>query len=101
MSQLQIRGVVKTLHYKPNAERLRRIAIIRTHASARIGREPFCGCEMVIYAETSDPIFSPVKTLRMFPRWFRLKMMMGRLLSLQSEMAVESITFRPRFNTSI
>jgi len=33
------------------------------------------------HALTSDPIFSPVTTFAMFPRWFKLKMMMGRLLS--------------------
>jgi hypothetical protein len=54
-----------------------------------------------LYALTSEPIFSPVTTLRIFPRWFRLKMMMGRLLSLHREMAVESITLRPFFNMSI
>lgn len=52
-------------------------------------------------ALTSEPIFSPVTTLAMLPRSFRLKMIMGRLLSLQSEMAVESITFSPCFNTSM
>jgi len=53
------------------------------------------------YALTRDPIFSPVNTFLIFPRWLRLKMMMGRLLSFQSEMAVESITFRPRLSTSM
>jgi len=54
-----------------------------------------------LYALTSEPIFSPLSTLRIFPCRFRLKMMMGRLLSLQSEIAVESITFNPRFSTAM
>ena len=53
------------------------------------------------YALTSEPIFSPVTTFLMFPRSFRLKTMIGRLLSLQSEIAVESITFSPCFRTSM
>ena len=55
----------------------------------------------IVGALTSDPIFSPVTTLRIFPLWLRLKIMIGRLLSLQSEMAVESITLRPFFSTSM
>jgi hypothetical protein len=53
------------------------------------------------YALTIDPIFSPVMTRRIFPCSFRLKIMIGRLLSLQRLMAVESITFNPCFKTSI
>jgi len=53
------------------------------------------------YALTSDPIFSPLTTFRMFPRSLRLKTMMGRLLSLHSEMAVKSITRSPSFSTSM
>ncbi len=53
------------------------------------------------YALTNDPIFSPSTTRRILPRWFRLKTMMGRSLSLHSEMAVESITLRPCRRTSM
>src|SRR5438270_3859208 len=53
------------------------------------------------YALTVDPIFSPSSTRRILPCWFRLKTMMGRLLSLHRLMAVESITFRPNFSTSM
>ncbi len=47
------------------------------------------------YAVTSDPTFSPSTTRRMFPGWFMLKMIMGRLLSLHRLTAVRSITFSP------
>src|SRR5258708_17113310 len=53
------------------------------------------------YALTSEPIFSPSTTRRILPRWFRLKTMIGRLLSLHNEMAALAITFRPPFLTSL
>ena len=62
------------------------------------------GCSQlaaVFYALTSDPIFSPSTTFRIFPGWLRLNTMIGRLLSLQSEMAVESITLSPCRRTSM
>ena len=53
------------------------------------------------YAQTIEPIFSPIITRRMFPRSFKLKITIGRSLSLHKLMAVESITFSPRFSTSM
>ena len=53
------------------------------------------GSESCIYAVTSDPTFSPSTTRRMFPGWFMLKMIIGRLLSLHRLTAVRSITFSP------
>jgi gamma-glutamyltranspeptidase/glutathione hydrolase len=53
------------------------------------------------YAPTTEPIFSPATTRPILPLRFKLKTMMGRLLSLQREMAVESITFKPSFRTSM
>lgn len=52
------------------------------------------------YADTREPTFSPVMTRRIFPCLLRLKITIGRLLSRHRLMAVESITFRPRFRIS-
>ena len=41
---------------------------------------------------TVVPMSSPITARRMLPRFFRLKTMIGSVLSLQSEMAVASIT---------
>ncbi len=46
-------------------------------------------------AVTVEPTASPITTRRIFPGTFILKMMIGILLSMHSEMAVESITARP------
>src|SRR5258708_7992985 len=53
------------------------------------------------YALTSEPIFSPSTTRRILPRWFRLKTMIGRLLSLHNEMAVEAISLWACFTKSL
>ena len=53
------------------------------------------------HAETSDPTFSPMTTRLIFPCTFRLKMTMGNLFSWQSEIAVASMTRRPRLSTSM
>ncbi len=54
-----------------------------------------------LYAVTSDPTFSPSTTRRIFPGWFMLKMIIGRLLSLHKLTAVRSITFRPSCRISM
>ena len=47
------------------------------------------------HAVTTDPTGSPAIARLMFPGVSRLKTTIGRRLSMQSEMAVASITFRP------
>src|SRR5207253_8903929 len=47
------------------------------YVSAKLPERQVCS-----HAHTSDPTFSPVMTRRMFPCLFKLKMIMGRLLSL-------------------
>ena len=49
---------------------------------------------------TSVPTSSPDRIRTMFPA-FRLNTSIGRRLSMHSEIAVESITFKPRFSTSM
>jgi hypothetical protein len=53
------------------------------------------------YDVTSEPTFSPSATRRIFPGWFILKMIIGRLLSLHRLTAVRSITFNPCFRISM
>src|ERR1051326_4310072 len=50
---------------------------------------------------TSFPIRSPQTAFLMLPGWRRLKTKIGRRLSMQSEIAVESMTLRPRFKISM
>ncbi len=50
---------------------------------------------------TKVPIASPDTTLLILPFSIRLKTMIGKLLSMHSEIAVESITLSSRFNTSM
>ena len=52
-------------------------------------------------AVTRLPTFSPDITRRILPGWFRLKMIIGRLLSLHRLTAVVSITFNPSRRISI
>ena len=47
------------------------------------------------YAVTIEPIGSPMTVRRRFPGVLRLKMMIGRRLSMHSVIAVESITRNP------
>jgi len=56
---------------------------------------------VVNQAVTSEPTFSPKTTRRIFPGSFILKMIMGRLLSLQRLTAVVSITFNPNRRISM
>src|SRR6266487_4774040 len=49
---------------------------------------------------TSDPIFSPNTTRPRFPGTFRLKTIIGKLLSMHMEIAVVSMTASPRDSTS-
>src|SRR5207253_5120806 len=49
---------------------------------------------------TSVPIGSPSRARRMLPGCITSKTTIGSWLSMQKVMAVESITFRPRFRTS-
>src|SRR5258708_37534232 len=49
------------------------------------------------YALTSEPILSPNNTLRMFPRWLKLKITIGIQVFLDHEVAVEALTFKPYF----
>lgn len=51
--------------------------------------------ELSAQAVTRLPTFSPEITRRILPGWLRLKMIIGRLLSLQRLTAVVSITFNP------
>src|SRR5437899_48724 len=51
------------------------------------------------HAVTSDPIGSPTIARLMLPGVVRLKTTIGRRLSMQSEMAVASITFSPCSST--
>jgi hypothetical protein len=54
-----------------------------------------------VYAVTREPSFSPSMTRRMLPRSRMEKMIIGRLLSLQRETAVVSITLRPSLRMSM
>lgn len=49
---------------------------------------------------TLVPIFSPKRILFRFPSFCKLNTIIGSLFSMHSEMAVRSITFNLRFNTS-
>src|SRR5262249_52458805 len=88
----------------------------RLHALGHFGVQPFkvthvhwwlrlegsreaCCRANVGYAVTSDPIGSPVIARLMLPGVRRLKTTIGRRLSMQSEMAVASITFSPCSST--
>src|SRR5690606_20879913 len=50
---------------------------------------------------TKVPIFSPITILLIFPTSFRLKTIIGILLSMHKEVAVESITRKRLFKISI
>src|SRR5207245_9848561 len=65
-----------------------------THASC-------CCCGGGLSEPTSVPTSSPCTTRMMFPRWPRSNTMMGSSLSMQSEIAVESITLRFFRSTSM
>ena len=52
-------------------------------------------------AETTEPTGSPMTIRRMLPRRVRSKTTIGSLFSMQSEMAVVSITWSPRLSTSM
>ena len=52
-------------------------------------------------ADTIEPTGSPLTIRRMLPGRVRSKTTMGSLLSMQSEIAVVSITSSPRFSTSM
>src|SRR5208282_1763536 len=91
---------IKTLNYKPKkkaATDLKDHHGSEIKKSVRIRGDPW----QKPYALTLDPIFSPLTTRRMFPCWFRLNTMMGRLLSLHKLIAVESITLSPSLRTSM
>src|SRR5215472_14720715 len=95
---------MKTLDY--SCPQTRKLQAFKSSASTLVGFELAAAGEIFGLSDqtpalTSEPIFSPVTTFRIFPRWFKLKTMMGRLLSLQREIAVESITLRPFFRTSM
>ena len=55
----------------------------------------------LLQAVTNEPTFSPEMTRRILPDWFRLKMIIGRLLSLHRLTAVVSITFNPKRRISM
>jgi hypothetical protein len=59
------------------------------------------GLYLTAQAVTREPTFSPEMTRRILPGWLRLKMIIGKLLSLQRLTAVVSITFKPNRRISI
>ena len=78
----------------------------RLHPLVDFGEQPFQIVDIhrrlslrIVYAVTSDPIGSPMIARLMLPGVRRLKTTIGSRLSMHSEIAVASITFRPCSST--
>ena len=84
----------KTLLLRLDQDRLACRSFSRRSGFPRI-RRPGYDVYLCAQAVTSEPTFSPETTRRILPGWFRLKMIIGRLLSLHKLTAVVSITFNP------
>src|SRR5437762_844751 len=85
-----------------SGERVPQILERLSHAHSRLGHG-FLDHRLPLplaARETVEPTFSPITTRLRFPKTLRLKTTMGRLLFIQSEMAVVSITSKRRDRTS-